>query len=514
MRRKRRHPRDRGMSRFTAGLIAVGLIAVAAFFAFSKNNPFSAPYKLTAVFETANNLKPNSPVRIAGVEVGKVKKVEALTGRDNGAARVEMEILEKGLPIHEDAELKVRPRVFLEGNFFIEIQPGSPSAPKVPDGGKPIPINQTSAPVQLGDILSALQSDTRSDLQVFLKEYSRGLSGKGARGFNESLRYGESAFRNLSLANDATLGQEPTRDLQRLMKGQAKTFAALVRDEDALKGLVTNFNTFAGSLAREDVALEASIPALRDTLRVGSPALESLNASLPDLRQFSVDALPGVRSSGPTLAASLPFIRQARALVGPDELQSAARQLRIQIPRLTRFNRRSVGLFEQGRALSACTNEVLVPFVNSPFDDPDYGDNTGTVLQKLYRGLVGLSGESRPSDANQSFFHTSGAPLAPQVRPAPPTTFGERLPARRPDVPCETQELPNLQAPAANVAPNGALSPRADGQKPVSAKPGAATAMKAFTRAREAMDKYFEGIQRRRQRLLSDGDQIKVEEQR
>lgn len=166
MRRKRRHPRDRGMSRFTAGLIAVGLIAVAAFFAFSKNNPFSAPYKLTAVFETANNLKPNSPVRIAGVEVGKVKKVEALTGRDNGAARVEMEILEKGLPIHEDAELKVRPRVFLEGNFFIEIQPGSPSAPKVPDGGKPIPINQTSAPVQLGDILSALQSDTRSDLQV------------------------------------------------------------------------------------------------------------------------------------------------------------------------------------------------------------------------------------------------------------------------------------------------------------------------------------------------------------
>jgi virulence factor Mce-like protein len=501
------------MSRFTAGLIAVGLIAVAIFFAFTKNNPFSAPYKLTGVFETANNLKPNSPVRIAGVEVGKVKKVEPLTGRQNGAARVEMEILKKGLPIHEDAELKIRPRVFLEGNFFVEILPGSPSAPKVPDGGKPIPINQTSAPVQLGDILSALQSDTRSDLQVFLKEYSRGLSGKGARGFNQSLRYGASAFRNLSLANDATLGQEPTRDLQRLMKGQAKTFAALVRDESALKGLVTNFNTFAGALAQEDVALEASIPALRDTLRVGSPALESLNAALPDLRQFAVDALPGVRSSGPTLRASLPFIRQARALVGPDELQSAARQLRIQIPRLTRFNRRSVGLFAQGRALSACTNNVLVPFVNSSFDDPDFPDNTGTVLQKLQRGLVGLSGESRTSDANQSFFHTSAAPLAPQVRPAPPTTFGERVPARRPDIPCETQEIPNLKAPAANVAPDGTLTPRADGQKPVSAKPGAATAMRAFTKGRKAIDEYYEGIARRRARLLSDGE-TRAEEQR
>ncbi|HZI91957.1 MAG TPA: MlaD family protein [Thermoleophilaceae bacterium] len=505
MRRKRRHPRDRGMSRFTAGLIAVGLIAVATFFAFTKNNPFSAPYKLTAVFETANNLKPNSPVRIAGVEVGKVKKVEPLTGRNNGAARVEMEVLEPGLPIHEDAELKIRPRVFLEGNFFVDIQPGSPSAPTIPDGGKPIPINQTAAPVQLGDVLSALRSDTRSDLQVFLKEYSQGLSGKGARGFNESLRYGESAFRNLSLANDATLGQEPSRDLQRLMKGQAKTFAALVRDENALKDLVTNFNTFAGSLAREDVALEASIPALRDVLRVGSPALQSLNASLPDLRQFSVDALPGVRSSGPTLRASLPFIRQARLLVGPDELQAAARQLRLQIPRLTRFNRRSVGLFAQGRALSACTNNVLVPFVNLPFDDPDYADNTGTVLQKLQRGLVGLSGESRQSDANQSYFHTSAAPLAPQVRPAPPTTFGQVLPPRRPDVPCETQELPDLQAPAANVAPDGTLTPRADGEPPVSAKPSPAVATAAFEEVRDSVTDFIDGIIARRARLLSRG---------
>jgi len=513
MRRKRRHPRDRGMSRFAAGLIAVALLALAVFVAFTKNLPFSAPYKLSAVFETANNLKPNSPVRIAGVEVGKVKKVEAITD-GSGAARVEMEILKKGLPIHTDAELKVRPRIFLEGNFFVELEPGSPSAATVKDGGAPIPINQTSAPVQFGDLLTALQTDTRSDLQVFLKEYAQGLSGKGARGFNESLRYGEAAFKNLAIANDATLGKEPTKDLQRLMRGQAKTFAALVRDEEALKDLVTNFNTFAGSLAQEDVALEASIPALRDTLRVGSPALASLNASLPELRVFSKEALPGVRSSGPTLEAALPFIRQARALVGPDELRSAARQLRLQIPRLAILNRRSVPLFEQGRALSACTNEVLVPFVKLPFDDPDYPENTGNVLQKLQRGLVGLSGESRPSDANQSYFHTSAAPVAPQVRPAPPTTFGDRLPARRPDVPCETQELPNLQSPAANVAPNGALTPRPDGQKPTSAKPPVAVRAKAFVEAREAIDDYFKGIERRRARVVAQDKETKAEEQR
>ena len=71
-------PQHQGMSPFTAGLIAVDPDRGRHMLGFTKFNPFANPYKLTAVFETANNLKPNSPVRIAGVDVGKVKKVEAI----------------------------------------------------------------------------------------------------------------------------------------------------------------------------------------------------------------------------------------------------------------------------------------------------------------------------------------------------------------------------------------------------------------------------------------------------
>jgi virulence factor Mce-like protein len=492
--RRRKHPQHQGMSRFTAGLITVVLLAGGSYFGFTKLNPFASPYELSAVFQTANNLKPGSPVRIAGVDIGKVKSVESIAG-DRAAARVEMEIEKDGLPIHTDAELKVRPRIFLEGNFFVDVHPGSPSAPLLADGGDPIPMTQTAAPVQLGQILEALQSDTRSDLQVFLKEYSEGLAGEGARGFNESLRFGESAFRNSALANDATLGQDPDRDVQRLLRGQQRTFAALVRDETALKSLVTDFNTTAAAFAAEDAALEATLPALRDTLRVGQPALASLNDALPSLRAFAVDALPGTRSSAPTLRASLPFIRQARALVGEDELKGAARELRRQIPRLVGLNRTTVPFLRQARALSACTNEVLVPFVNSDFDDPDFPENTGTVNQKFQRSFVGLSGESRLSDANQSYFHTSAIPLALQVRPAPPTTFGERLPDRRPDVPCETQEPPNLEAPTANVAPgSGELTPRETGSAMRSNAPSPAERGEALLQAKQLTNEWFDEI--------------------
>ena len=127
-----------------------------------------------------NNLKPKSPVRIAGVEVGKVKKIEAVES-GSGAARVTMEIEERGLPIHEDAELKIRPRIFLEGNFFVDLEPGSPSGEELAKGDT-IPVTQTAAPVQIGDVLTALQKDTREDLQTFLREYSEGLVGRRRRG--------------------------------------------------------------------------------------------------------------------------------------------------------------------------------------------------------------------------------------------------------------------------------------------------------------------------------------------
>jgi phospholipid/cholesterol/gamma-HCH transport system substrate-binding protein len=244
-----------------------------------------------------------------------------------------------------------------------------------------------------------------------------------------------------------------------MLKGQARTFAALVDDERALKDLITNFNVTAGAFAREDVALEASIPELRDTLQVAQPALASLNSALPSLRAFARDALPGVRSSDETLAASLPFITQARKLMSRDELRGLAAELRRRIPSLVALNEESVPVLDQSRQLSACTNNVLVPFVESKFPnvqgaDGENGNGEQQARFQLQRGLVGLSGESRLSDGNNQWFHTSLAPPATHVQPAPPPVV-DQPPPRRPDVPCETQEPPNLAAPFASIAEFG-----------------------------------------------------------
>jgi phospholipid/cholesterol/gamma-HCH transport system substrate-binding protein len=436
------------MSVFKAGVIALTTLLLFAYFGFTKANPFSNPYELHAMFRDVENLKVRSPVRIAGVDVGKVTKVEPKDG--GGAAEVTMELREDALPLREDARAQIRSRIFLEGNFFVDIQPGSPSSEELADGST-VPITQTASTVTLPDIIDTLDSDVRSDLQTFLHEYGTvALRGGGAKAFNRAVPSFEPAYRYGALTNDALLGIEPDRDIQRLLKGQQRTFAALGENPGALKELVTDLNTTAGAIASEDAALEAAVPALRDTLREGSPALAALNNALPTLRTFSREAIPGVRSSVPALEAATPWFTQARGLVQQSELKGLAADLRQAVPSLVKLNTRLVPFLQQVRALSSCTNSVLIPFMEDDIPSLEEGNSGHLVREQINRSFVGLAGESRVHDANTPVFHIQGVNpfklAAGDVEPAPPLD-SNTPPQHRPDVPCETQEPPNLTAP-------------------------------------------------------------------
>jgi virulence factor Mce-like protein len=451
------------MSPFRAGLLAIIVVAVASYFAFSQQNPFSKPYHFTAYFKNANNLKPNAAVRIAGVEVGKVDSVEAADPK-TGAAKVVMEIEDKGLPLHKDAQAKVRPRIFLEGNMFVDIQPGTPESPILKSGGS-IPPSQTASPVQFEEVLRVLQRDTRSDLQTLLKEFAKGLDGGGAEAFNRSIPYWTPAYKYGSIANDATLGEQP-HDLSKLVRAQGQVFGSLSADQQSLADLVTNLNTTFAAFASRDQQLRAAIPALDNVLKVGSPALKSLNDSLPSLRQFARDALPAAKSSLPTIEQSMPFVTQARRLVSKAELRGLVKDLRPTIPALAKLNANTVPFLQMSRALSACTSNVLVPLSNKPIPDPVFNIPNSSFLHDANHGFVGLSGESRINDANTPMFHVQqgagpfsvvqnnadlgktvsfgGLDFKPEgTMPAKP----DHRPVFRPGTPCEQQQVADLEAP-------------------------------------------------------------------
>jgi virulence factor Mce-like protein len=437
-----------------AGLIAIALIVVGTYFAFARGLPVGDHYEIEAVFRTANNVKERQPVRIAGVDVGKVVDVRHLD-QETEAAVVTMRIEDEGRPIHQDARVSIRARMFLEGNWFLDLQPGTPGSGELPDGGA-LPVAQTRGPVQLGQLFTALQADTRKNLQTLLDEYASALEGEGADGYRRSIPYWKPAYRSSAIVQDATLGVLQ-HDLSEYIDASGRVARGLDRSPEALKALIADFNTAAGAFAREAQNLELTIDELPRTLAAARPALFELNEALPPFRRFAQDLEPAIEESGRTIDVALPFLRQARLLVSQDELRGLANDLRPTAPALARLTELTRPLYEEVRLGASCENEVLHSWSSDRVEDPRF-PASGPVYQEAPKPLPGLAGESRNGDANGQWVHvlTSAGDrtvnigngfFAQAYRPLigtnPPKP--DSPPPLRPDVPCETQEPPDLR---------------------------------------------------------------------
>jgi len=413
--RKRVLRKDRrGANPLTVGLLVLLLAAIVTYAGFSKHVPFTHGFRVKAVFENANNVRPNSPVRIAGVNIGKVKTVTAYKGGDGNMALVTMEIDKAGLPIHKDATLKVRPRIFLEGNEFVDLSPGTPSAPTIDDGDT-LPATQTAAPVQFDQVLTALQSDTREDLKRLLEGYGTALTYEptaaddvgqdpdvkgetAARSLNDSLEYAPDALKNASIVNEAFLGLEQ-HDLSGLVDNTGKVTRALATNEQSLKDFVTNFNTTLGALASEQSNLKRSIALLGPTLEHTDSALTHLNASFPNTRAFAREILPGVRETPATIDAAEPWIAQARKLVSPAELGGLVKELKPTTVDLARLVDGSLTALPQADLVSQCVTHTILPTGDVKITDGQFTSNEENYKEFWY-AMVGLAGESQNFDGN------------------------------------------------------------------------------------------------------------------
>ena len=493
-----------GRSPVAVGAVACAIIAVGTFLGFTKDVPFlNEPYEIRAAFRDSSGIRPGSPVRIAGVTVGKVTGVKH-TEPGARMATVTMAINDAGRPVHEDAEAKIRPRIFLEGNFFVDLSPGRPGATELADGGT-LPDSQTANPVQFDEVLKALKKDVRQDLSTTFKELARTRDAGGGRAFNRSLRHQPAAFRYSAVVSEALLGETPT-DLGDYIRDQGIVSAALDRDPRALQDLIVNLNRTLGALADRDDELRSAVEELPDTLRTGLPALRELNATFPGLQMFAEGARPGIRSTGPTAQALVPFVRQLRGLVGAGELRGLSQDLRSAVAPLTRVANETVPLLGEAREMAGCTTNVLVPWGNDKVPDPNF-PATGPVHEENSKFLPGLAGESRSFDANGQWFKVLGGGGAETftlgnglmgtatepivgVNPPPDRT----RPPLRPDVPCETQERPNLE-----TRPQG-------GPRRVDTRDGSPAVRARAERARSvAIDELRRDLRRR-------GDTTKVSE--
>jgi phospholipid/cholesterol/gamma-HCH transport system substrate-binding protein len=475
LRLRRSKRRRKGLPTFATGAIGAVLIIVFAYLAYTKfANPFANPYTVHAVFSNASGLRPDSLVRIAGVNVGKVTNVSSEPGCTSSketssacqAADVEMTIDNPGLPIHDNATFAIRPRIFLEGNFFVDVSPGTPSAP-IAKAGHTFPIQQGTEPVQLDQVLSGLQADTRHNLQLVLQQYGKAVK-QGGPAYNRSIQFWLPAFEYTSVVAHDFLGTQP-HDLSNFIAKAGPVAGAFNAHPQNLKSLVTDFNTTANAFARRNVALEQTVAQLPRTLSAAIPAFNALNAAFPPLRRFARAFVPGVKSTGPTVDASLPFITQLRLLVQPSELRGLTADLRPTVPALAKLTQETIPFMRnEVRPLSSCVANVIFPWSQLTVPDQNFNASNGFPPRKVFvEGvdyLPGLAGESRNFDANGPYIRILGVggTLTYSLQPGlfgqaltkidavqPQLPPGGKRPPYEPNVPCETQPaITDLSAPA------------------------------------------------------------------
>ena len=257
-----------------------------------------------------------------------------------------MELEESALPLHEDATMKLRPRLFLEGNLFVDLQPGTPSAAEI-DDGHTFPAGQTSIAVQIDQVFTTLQADVRSNLQTLLDEFGKAFKEGGAEGFREIYKTSPGAFRYTSEVNEALLGQEE-HDLSELIVNLDATVEALNQGDD-LQDLVTNLRTVLGSFAAESASLEEAIALLPEVLEVGEPALASLNASFPSAARLRPrGAARAFARRPPRWTPQRRCSSRSAGLVSEDELRGLTADLRPTIPRLAQLSKDTIPFLEPG----------------------------------------------------------------------------------------------------------------------------------------------------------------------
>ncbi|HYB27798.1 MAG TPA: MlaD family protein [Solirubrobacteraceae bacterium] len=419
---RRHRPR---IPNFAAGILAAVVIAAAVYLTFGGPTPFSgSPFVLKAVFTTETQLHIPSPVRIAGVDVGEVTYVKSL-GNNTQDAVVTMDINSNGLPIHADATVGILTRIFLEGNFYIDLHPGSPEAP-VLSSGATLPAANTSGPVQLDRVLAALNSNARANLQTLVQGFGAALNGQpsaaqdaaqnqdpsvrgltAARALNESLKYSAGAFKASAIVNQALLGIQP-HDLSQSVVGNEEVFRALASRQTQLASLVTTFDSTMSALAARQQDLSGTIAALPPLLRTTDTALTSLNASFGPTKAFARTILPGIEQLDPTIGQALPWLAQATALVAPSELGGLVKDLTPAVQETASTIKSTTSLLSASDALARCVVHNLVPTGNEVIQDPPLPSTT-RVYQELLQSAVGIAGAGENFDGNGRYLRSTPA---------------------------------------------------------------------------------------------------------
>jgi phospholipid/cholesterol/gamma-HCH transport system substrate-binding protein len=337
------------MLAFTASCVGILLFLWLSFGGSVPLRP--ATYKVRANFPEATTLVAEADVRMAGVNIGKVKKKELV--KRGARTHIVMQIKPQYAPIPKDTRAILRQKTLL-GETYVELAPGTKSKGMLADGGT-IPNIHIEPTVELDEIFNAFDKPTRHAFQDWVAELAK------------SVKHGRSQDLNDSFGNLAPFAVDGTALLRRLtiqsaavrklVRNTGVVAGALNQRQGALRQLVVNANnTFSATASRDQ--------ALADTIQVFPTFLDESKATLARLQNFSQRTRPLVNQLKPSADDLGPTVRDLGDL-SPDlkglfeDLGPLITASKTGVPDLTRVVQGAEPVFESAHVFFPELNPIL-----------------------------------------------------------------------------------------------------------------------------------------------------------
>jgi phospholipid/cholesterol/gamma-HCH transport system substrate-binding protein len=291
---------------FSMVLFALSCVGLLIFLwvEFGGTIPFNPQgYRFEASFPYAQELATPADVRIAGVSVGKVVQT-ALDPKGNRTIAT-IQLGNQYAPIRRDATAILRTKTIL-GETYVELTPGQPNAPPLPDGAM-LPRGQVQQAVQFDDVFNALDPTTRRAFQIWQQQLGQAIQGN-----DQNLN---SVFGNLpTFAADAS-DILKVLDIQhasvvRLLQSGGTVFSAIARDPATLRNLVSTGETTFNTTAANNRALAATFKTFPDFLT-------QTRLTMGRLQSFATDADPVVKELVGVAQQLSPTLNSVRQLSPP-----------------------------------------------------------------------------------------------------------------------------------------------------------------------------------------------------
>lgn len=320
----------------TGGVVAVALVGAVGLTAAASSDA----YETSVVLDSASNLVEDGPVLVNGFEAGHVRSIKV----ENGKAVVRLALDEDFAPLHEGARVVMSWKATLSERR-LEVTDGPEKNAQVPDGGM-IPGEQPS-PVELDDVLAALDAPTRQHVSSLLKNLNQTLDGHEA---------------------DAAATVEAAGPALEALGRIAQEVGA---DEPAIRNLVIRLNQIMAILGQRDDKLRQTVDSLsdvtaevadrrtqlRDTLNELPPTLKSLRGTMQGIEDVSDDAVPLLEDLEPATAKLGPLAHDLKPVM--QDLRPLAADLRPALAATSELLTYTPGLLDRTQDLVPDAEKAL-----------------------------------------------------------------------------------------------------------------------------------------------------------